>query len=144
MSAITSMSFEATPGPRSPTGWRGHGTARVCCRTDGDVQRLIERGRFLPSGATRAFAFHNTYRWAFDETMLRLAHERFGAETPVELVELVADGPDSLIARAAHVCGADHYTARLVLVADGFDLIWSIDGPAKQEHLCYHYRAAGL
>ncbi|MGB7756610.1 MAG: DUF6314 family protein [Salinisphaera sp.] len=140
LSGLRSLSFEARPGPASLTGWWGRGHAEIVAEADGEDWRLIERGRFSPAGTTRTVGFANVYRWVRADDRLRLYHERFGADAAVFLFELVAENEQRLVCRQPHRCGDDIYRGTLELVADGFDLDWSITGPRKDEHLYYRYR----
>lgn len=140
LAGLTRLCFEATPGPGSCTGWRGHGEAHVEAVCESDGIRLHEHGRFMPADHDRAVTFRNVYCWQWTGDRLSLAHERFGRERPVPLFELAPAGDDALMCCSAHHCGADRYRARLELVANGFDLVWHIAGPSKDEHLVYRYR----
>jgi len=134
------LSFSATPGPNSRTGWAGLGEADV--RTSGDAGqlRLHEDGQFTPKATGTPVAFRNIYRWVDRGDRLSLWHERFGRDAAVWLFDLAATAPNELTTVDAHVCGDDRYAARLSLTADGFDLRWSITGPRKDETLAYRYR----
>lgn len=137
---LQALDFVSTPGDDSRTGWAGQGRADL--RVDPvapDCLRIIENGRFQPSGNARALAFSNVYRWQWAGDELRLSHERFGVEQPVFLLSLVAAGPDRMTSRAAHLCGADRYAAELRLDDAGFELDWRITGPVKDERLAYRY-----
>lgn len=140
LARLTTLTFTATPGPGSHTGWAGDGHGDVTPRLEHDALRLFESGAFTPRGARQALAFRNVYRWQRAPGRLSLWHERFGAEAPVWLFDLMAEGPDRLVTAAPHLCGADVYRARLSLVADGLGLDWHITGPRKDECLCYRYR----
>ena len=140
LAGLKRLCFEATPGPGSGTGWRGHGEARIEAVSEADGIRLHEHGRFVPAGHGRAVAFRNVYHWQRTDDRLSLAHERFGRERPVPLFELAPAASGVLACCHAHHCGADRYRARLELMDNGFDLIWHIAGPIKDEHLRYRYR----
>ncbi len=102
--------------------------------------RFHEEGHFALAGQQREVAFRNVYRWELEEDRLRLFHERRGREAAVWLFDLVeATDGSALVAAEPHLCGADRYTARLELTADGFALDWRIQGPRKDEAIAYRY-----
>jgi hypothetical protein len=136
---LRALSFIATPGPESQTGWRGHGVAEITAEPAGAAWRLTEHGRFTPDNTAQPVNIHNVYRWQRRPSVLALWHERFGADAAVFLVELVPAGPRRLVSRTGHLCGRDTYTASLALCPGGFTLAWRIRGPAKDERLCYCY-----
>lgn len=137
---LRDLEFTATAGPGSATGWTGNGQAQVTPRTDHDGIRLFESGHFTPMGTATSVAFRNVYRWQDGGSRLSLWHERFGAEAPVWLFDLVATDHDTLVAAVPHHCGNDDYSALLRLVDDGIDLTWTITGPRKNDTLRYRYR----
>jgi len=134
------MSFAASPGTHSQTSWRGTGTACIKTHTDGACHWLEEQGIFTPQQTRQEVSFRNSYCWRRTATGLDLWHERFGMDDSVFLLTLVTAAPGRLQGRQPHHCGADVYRAELVFEADGFDLIWRVSGPRKDEHLAYRYR----
>ncbi len=103
--------------------------------------RFFESGKFQPQGTESEVAFSNVYRWITATDRIRLLHERHGRDQPVWLFDLVPDSAShALTAAHPHICGSDHYTARLELNEEGFDLLWTIQGPRKDEFLHYSYR----
>jgi len=136
------LSFTATPGPDSTTGWAGRGHGTVAVQRNHDSIRFLEHGSFALDGGSTPVAFHNVYHWRYMGDRLSLSHERFGSDAPAWLFDLVANDAGGLISDAAHRCGADDYRGRLVLAEQGFSLHWSICGPRKDESLIYHYHCA--
>ncbi|QJQ95310.1 hypothetical protein HIO72_08510 [Halomonas sp. PA5] len=133
------MEFTSHSGPASQCAWSGQGRGSVTTEPFADGVKFHERGHFRPSGSKREIAFTNTYRWEFVSGGLRLFHERRGAEHAVWLFDLEETPGGDWLARHAHQCGEDRYTARLTPSATGFELRWRIDGPRKDEHLHYRY-----
>ncbi|MES1924977.1 DUF6314 family protein [Salinisphaera sp. T31B1] len=138
--SVRRLTFSATAGPDSVTGWTGTGLADVVCEEAGDGLRFIETGRFTLVDTTHPLTFHNVFHWRAAPGRVALAHERFGRDAPVWLFDLIAAAPGELTAAESHLCGNDRYDARLRLVDDGFDLRWTISGPRKDETLAYRYR----
>ncbi|APX92589.1 hypothetical protein BWR19_06335 [Halomonas sp. 1513] len=143
LASIARVSFEARSGAHSQCAWNGRGEGSVVVRQAPDGLRFHEQGRFRLDRSDAEVAFHNVYRWALHDDHIGLYHERRGEEHAVWLFDLVAsDEDDGLVARDAHLCGDDRYSARLRLHDDGIDLDWRICGPRKDERLYYRYRQA--
>ena len=85
------------------------------------------------------FDLKNQYRWHLfrAEHKIRLEHWRRGV--PVHLLDLVAAGVDTLKEEECHLCGMDRYRLEIRLKPVGFDAIWEIKGPKKDEMLYYRY-----
>lgn len=139
LALLRQLTFTATPGPASHTGWAGRGAGQIRVSHDDDGLRLHEQGRFTPADGA-SVAFKNVYRWVQHDDQLSLWHERFGHDAAVWLFDLAPAGDRTLATVEPHLCGADRYQAELTLVADGFDLYWRITGPRKDETLRYEYR----
>lgn len=164
--AITRLRLRSHSGPDSRCGWNGHGEGRVKVDRDVDGSLIFhESGQFTlttaqagTQGATRRapapLNFRNVLRWIIHGDRIALAHQRFGADAEVALVELIPAGPvplepvpletladADLVSSAPHLCGHDRYHARLRLTGHGFDLTWRITGPAKDETLVHAYRS---
>jgi hypothetical protein len=135
---IRSLTFIATQGPESISGWAGNGQATVSVSRQADNIVWQESGIFTRTGS-RPLSFRNVYRWRHMPNQLTLAHERFGASKPVHLLTFIDDGNGTLVTIEAHRCGADHYMATLRAVAGGLDLFWRVVGPRKQDCIDYHY-----
>lgn len=84
----------------------------------------------------------NVYRWDCGEERISLYHERRGPNSAVVLFDLVAEDDITLVNAAVHQCVDDAYSARLTLCEDGFELVWRIVGPRKDENIAYRYRSA--
>jgi hypothetical protein len=152
--AVTRVHITARPGPGSSTTWRasGRGAVDVYRNADGDWL-FQESGRVsLDSGpgdrAERTLSFRNVLRWRVGEDRVELAHQRFGEQNEVRLVQLTVStkpvgenesGAD-LVSVRPHRCGPDLYHARLHLATRGFELHWRIQGPDKDEALVHAYK----
>ncbi|MCG7600293.1 DUF6314 family protein [Halomonas sp. McH1-25] len=124
-------------------------------KADDDSVLIHESGHFQldapPSSRSvpvasppRSIPFRNVFRWRFFEDRASLSHERRGAEAAVWLFDLVAapaPGAADLITQHPHLCIDDHYQATLTFQPEGIDLIWTITGPRKDEHIHYRYRS---
>jgi hypothetical protein len=94
--------------------------------------RMEETGVMRLSDGTETRA-GNRLRWTRTADGIALAHLRAASPTP-----LLVFG-DSGGAHSPHLCGADVYTARCVLLPDGFLLQWEIRGPRKRDRLEQRY-----
>ena len=152
LSSISNVTFRSRSGAGSRCGWSGEGsgTVTVALHDDGSLT-FTENGLFRLDAhpadsdilSPRPMAFHNVFRWHLGEERIALSHERRGPDAAVRLFDLViADREQEadFVSREAHLCGDDRYRARLTLLDQGFDLVWSIQGPRKNEQLHYHYR----
>lgn len=143
LASIARVSFDSRSGELSRCAWSGSGKGRVTVSRDPDGLRFYERGHFQLDQSDTEMAFSNVYRWALHEDRIGLYHERRGKAHAVWLFDLVVSAEDDvLVARDAHLCGDDRYSARLALRDDGIDLDWRISGPRKDEWLYYRYRQA--
>ncbi|WP_110665994.1 DUF6314 family protein [Salinicola halophilus] len=140
LTSIERFEFSATPGEHSKTGWIGDGYGTVTASRRGDAIHFIESGSFLLRGQSCPVTMGNVYRWRIGERRISLSHERRGVEAAVALFDLVAVGDTRLVSETAHQCGADAYSAEVLLDNAGFDLHWHIAGPRKDERLHYRYR----
>ena len=121
--------------------WTRRGTGRITPHPTGPSLLEWEESGSWQAGDERPTSFRNRLRWTWDvprDTIL-LHHLRRGADRPVHLVDLVAEGPDRLTSTVPHLCVADRYQAELILGADSFELRWQVSGPAKQYSLSTHY-----
>jgi hypothetical protein len=72
-----------------------------------------------------------------------LEHLRFGEQNPVRLVEIEkndCDGSDlSWVCTSPHMCGKDRYALKLVVKICELNLVWTINGPVKNQisTICY-------
>gem|GEM_PF-3152318 len=135
----------AADGPSQSHPNAGRGRGRVLARRESEyVITFDETGRFeLESGP--ALQFRNALRWTVEPDRIVLAHCRYGAGQPTRLVEIRP--PEDrrtdadLVSPEPHRCGHDLYHAELRLAPGGFDLLWRIRGPLKNECLVHRYRA---
>jgi len=122
----------------------GCGRGRVRARrVREDVIRFEESGRFeLGHGPTLNFL--NALRWTLEPDRIVLAHCRQDAEVGTRLVEFRPPprpcSDADLTSAAPHPCGQDRYAAVLKLADGGFDLVWQVTGPRKQQRLIHRYR----
>lgn len=133
---VRAFSFSASNGPGSQTNWRGHGTGEVETTFAGAHILFAERAQFTDADGHK-IALENCYRWTRCFDFVRLEHLR--REEPVMLFNLVSVTDHGFRHQTPHLCGADTYTAELLLHSDEIELIWQIHGPRKNERLHYHY-----
>ena len=143
LTSVARVSFDSRSGEHSRCAWSGSAQGCVEVSRDPDGLRFYERGHFRLDHSDTEMAFSNVYRWALHEDHIGLYHERRGKAHAVWLFDLVTSAEEGvLVARDAHLCGDDRYSARLTLRDDGVDLDWRISGPRKDERLYYRYRQA--
>ena len=80
----------------------------------------------------------NRYRWTLLPDGVNLSHVR--RQEPVDLVTLVPVSDVFLAPREPHLCGKDCYLLDVELKSSGFDALWRIRGPKKDERIRYCYR----
>ncbi|UHQ56946.1 MULTISPECIES: DUF6314 family protein [Microbulbifer] len=136
LAKISEFSFTASNGPGSATDWRGHARGSVAAERDDSRILFRERARFTSSDG-RELDMQNCYRWTRLPGSLRLEHLR--RSEPVLLFELQPVTEHGFREVQPHLCGADTYTAQLLLRKGQLELIWQIHGPHKNEQLHYHY-----
>lgn len=127
-----------------PNGWNGSGEGKV--EVDQPAPSVLiysETGQWTPTGG-KPLRFSNVYRWTFhpDTSAIRLEHLRFGADRPVYLFDLRADSEQSFISAEPHLCGEDCYAAQVRLEQQAIQMLWSIQGPEKEETISYRHRFA--
>ncbi|MGY3916037.1 DUF6314 family protein [Aeromonas australiensis] len=133
---VGAFSFTASNGEGSATDWNGRGEGRVQVTDHQGGWLFNEQGCYItPHG--RELTMHNRFWWQQSERGVRLSHLRY--EAPVELFELLPHGDGRWLTAESHLCGADHYSAELIEINDGFFLSWQISGPRKNERLSYRY-----
>ncbi len=136
-------------------GLHGQGSGRVCVEREADpAWTFHESGliRWQPPGTGttgKELEFTNTLHWQVREECIELAHGRFGRDREVFLLRLIEVRPventgdftgADLLSPEPHHCGNDRYHAALRLQTDGFDLLWRIEGPGKNQLLMHQYR----
>ncbi|SEA09868.1 DUF6314 family protein [Microbulbifer marinus] len=136
LARVTAFSFTASNGPGSTTDWRGHARGTVELADNGQQLLFLESAHFTHSDG-REMDMRNRYRWTLLPDSVRLEHLR--RAEPVLLFELQPVTAHGFRQVAPHLCGADEYTAELLLHANEIELIWQIHGPRKNERLHYHY-----
>lgn len=138
LATIGAFFYSSQPGPRSQTGWAGSGNGRVTLEWHGeDELHFIEQGEFCAAGGVPVAMF-NRFIWQRAEQGIRLSHGRRGE--PVFLFELQPQSDGLWRSVADHVCIDDLYSGQLRRLAQGFELIWWIKGPKKDECLTYWYQ----
>ena len=133
---MTEFSFTATNGPGSATDWRGHGRGTVAVEQV-DQALLFRESALFTSSDGHKVELQNRYRWSRLPQSLQLAHLRRGE--PVLLFELEPVTEHGFRSVQPHLCGADTYSAELLLHKTQLEMIWHIRGPRKNEQLHYHY-----
>jgi len=90
MREVTELRFQARS--HSATGWTGDGQGAVEVCPEGDHVLLFRESGQWTSATGREFSFSNVYRWTRDDTLLYLAHLRYGCHRPEELFALPVEG----------------------------------------------------
>ena len=80
----------------------------------------------------------NRYRWTRLVDGVNLSHIR--RQEPVDLVTLRPIAEGRLDSRSPHLCGKDCYLLEVDFKPSGFDALWRITGPRKNERILYSYR----
>ena len=137
---VHKLTFVATSN-LGTAGWNGQGEGIVKCVEDGDVIVFHETGTWQTQEG-QTLPFKNVFRWTRNqyEASVALEHLRFGPENSVFLFDLAGVSESELQSVQPHKCASDFYTGRLTLHRVGFDLLWQIEGPKKDEHILYNYR----
>lgn len=134
---ISTLQFEAVS--RSATGWNGVGEGCVEVQEpSSDVLLFVEKGVW-ETQAGMSLRFNNTFRWSRLGDLLRLEHLRFGEANPVFLFDMALANDGQWRAVRPHECKDDLYEALLEVGVRQITVSWSIDGPKKQERICYVY-----
>lgn len=140
---VNSYSYTSVCGAGSKTGWEGSATGSVKVEQDpaGQWIHFHERCDFTLSETGAVFDLKNQYRWTRMKSgkRIRLEHRRRGV--PVHLLDLEAKDEGMLQEVEAHLCVADLYKLSIELKEGGFDAVWKISGPKKDEVLSYQYRS---
>ncbi len=124
------------------TGWNGSGTGTVVVAViDDKTMTFSEAGKWT-THAGAELRFSNRYRWRLNEEQnsIQLAHLRYGADNPVQLIALVATGKRQWHTVTPHICNEDSYTLELTHTDKKVRMIWKVVGPNKNECIEYHYR----
>ena len=137
LATVGAFFYSAQPGPRSQTGWRGRGNGQVTLEWQGeDELHFIEQGEFCADGGV-SVAMFNRFIWQRTEQGIRLSHGRRGERVFLFELQPQADGYWRSV--ADHLCINDLYSGQLRPLEQGFELIWRINGPKKDECLIYRY-----
>ena len=119
------------------TGWDGRAEGIVEISHREGVIEFFEQCRFRPDSGGE-MELKNRYRWTLLTDGVNLSHVR--RRKPVDLVTLVPVSDVLLRPRNPHLCGKDCYRLDVELKSSGFDALWRITGPRKDERLRYYYR----
>ena len=137
LATVGAFFYSAQPGPRSQTGWAGQGNGQVTLEWHAeDELHFIEQGEFCADGGVPVAMF-NRFIWQRNEQGIRLSHGRRGER--VFLFELQPQADGCWRSVADHLCINDLYSGQLRPLEQGFELIWRINGPKKDECLVYQY-----
>ncbi len=119
-------------------GWEGTGKGEVkVAQIDANTLIFYEKGIFLTQNKT--VKCYNTYRWTFEDELIKLEHLRFGTENPVLLFYMQGRQENEFISVCPHVCDKDLYKATLQITDHDIELTWRIEGEEKNEIIGYHY-----
>jgi hypothetical protein len=136
LAETSSFTFESRCGVGSQTAWEGDAVGRVDVAVKNGIIEFHEQCRFrLKSGGE--MDLKNRYRWSLVQEGIELCHFRRGES--VHLVTLIAIEDETLIEREGHFCGDDCYRLKIRLMKDGFQALWIITGPKKNETITYRY-----
>lgn len=141
---LRSLAFRIEETAEDSVVWCGYGRGEVTVSEGDDAVHVYENGRFTPQQAGHATAYRNVYSWQRVHDRLVLAHERFGTEAAVHLLDFVPADDTTLVAAKPHRCGQDQYDARLYAIGNSVILDWHIVGPRKNTHINSVYRSQAL
>ena len=137
------MTFTAQSLRGSRMNWNGQAKASVTVNTQtstqGNIIYLFEKGQFCPDATTSAIPFSNTFKLVCRSDSIVFYHERFGADNPVWLFDLVATDHNTLKNKTIHQCAQDQYSVLVTLNEKNIEMMWQIHGPKKNEKIHYHY-----
>ncbi len=137
------MTFTAQSLHGSWMNWNGQATATVTVTLNASAQDniiyLFEKGQFCPNATTNTIPFRNTFKLVCHPDHIAFYHERFGADNPVWLFDLVATDHDTLKNKTIHQCAQDQYSVLVSLNEKNIEMTWHIIGPKKNEKIHYHY-----
>lgn len=138
---VRSLRYTSVCGVGSKTGWDGSATGSVEVDLDPEGQwiHFYERCDFRLSETGAVFDLKNQYRWTRVESGQRIRLDHWRRGVPVHLLELEAKNERKLGEVEAHLCVADTYKLSIELREDGFNAVWKISGPKKDETLSYEY-----
>lgn len=138
---VSSLSFTAQSANRI-TGWNGTGLGIVKVENGpGECIIFSETGTWKTTSGVE-MAFSNRYRWSLSgwQDCLKLAHLRYGDESPVKLLELYSDTGLRWKTSTPHTCNKDTYTLEILCSSACMSLDWNIVGPVKNERIYYQYQ----
>ncbi|WP_424946619.1 DUF6314 family protein [Candidatus Spongiihabitans sp.] len=137
---ISEVHFTAKSS-KGEAGWNGRGKGEVVAVPDDKTIIFSETGK-CTTRAGAELAFSNRYRWRLNEEQnsIQLEHLRYGADNPVQLIELVATGKRQWNTVTPHICNQDSYTLALTHADKKVRMVWKVVGPRKNECIRYHYR----
>lgn len=135
---IDAFTYESRPGEQSKTDWHGHGEGRVIPEQQQDTIHFVEQGWFQLAHGARVDTV-NRFIWQRSAHGMHLSHGRRGE--PVYLFELLPQADGTWRSEQQHVCIEDHYWGTLRMTEAGFEFVWYIRGPKKEENLIYHYHS---
>lgn len=102
------------------------------------VIRFHESGVFHHESG-RKLPFRNVYRFEIKRAQIDVYHERRGAEDSVFLFTMHPVSDRRLESLTPHLCVRDRYSGALTLEDEGFELLWRVEGPRKDERILYRY-----
>ena len=137
------MTFMSQSLTGSLMNWNGRAKATIDVQSvdtcSGKIIHLFEKGQFCSDCSDSSFPFSNTFKLVCQSDTIAFYHERFGAQNPVWLFDLVAISHNTLINKAVHQCVQDQYTVLITLNEKDIEMQWNIIGPRKNEKINYHY-----
>ncbi len=137
LKSVERFTFEARSGEGSLTGWNGvaTGSVDVLCQIPGTII-YKEICQFVPENG-ETMQLKNTYEWQQMNGMIRLSHaRRVDRQHLVDIREI----EEGCFTGEPHLCGKDYYHLRVKLLEEKIEVLWSIEGPRKNERICYVYQ----
>lgn len=121
----------------------GHVSGEAWPLTQDAGVRVQERGRLTMGDRTKTVTSLNIYFWGFSDDAITLGHDRdqTGWITPLVIFRSESPDGDEWRTETPHRCGADRYQAQLALLDEAIELIWHVNGPAKDYSITTHYHA---
>lgn len=85
-------------------------------------------------------ASKNIYRWtAYNNSILRLEHLRFGEKKPIFLVDFYNEKNNLWKSLNPHICKNDKYSAQVLILPTTIKLLWNIETPKNNYSIISTY-----
>ena len=137
---LTIKKLQFTSDSKIHSGWEGSATGIVKIMSPNDSEIVFHETGTFTTLAGDDLSFKNTFRWIRINDNIRLEHLRFGVNHPVFLFDIAWVRGASFNSVHPHICSQDRYDCTLELLQDSFEMNWTIQGPHKNERICYTYQ----